>query len=464
MPTPRAGRRNRAICGGLLAVLAAGQTAALAQDQCTGDCDGNGTVAINELVLAVNIALSGSSAGTCAAAVCEEGTLSITINCLVAAVKNALEGCTPVPTTAGIVFNGEGNRLHAYQPGPGFPNQTVIPSNADKPGGVGRDLNGQICFTRGPEGQLRLIGGEDTNQGSSHETAGWGFFEITGTQVGSFQYQEIGKLTPTYQPTADGAENYGCGFLSDGRLLTTDVGNQSGGPGNGQLIIWFPPFDNGANYTATGVIPTTPAHYCKLDITIGTAQQIAIDGQDRIYVASARPGANPGIYRYTGPFPTSDQPAGGCDGTDNTGAPMATHVTKDLFIPTDATVVTPSGIVIKPGGGFYVSSVLNGVIAEFDANGQFLGTVLQPPGTLEFPTPFGNPLGIGLASDGTIYYADIGLRISSSGGIGPGNHTGTVRRLRFVNGQPQTPETMDSGLDFPDGIGILDFCGGSGCR
>src|SRR6185369_10789564 len=168
----------------------------------------------NEIVLAVNIALGSSPLSACPAFNVGDGSAGLLpIDALVRAVNNALEGCpAPTVTTAGIVFNGENNRLHAYQPGPGFPKQTVIPSNSDAPGGTGRDLNAQICFTRGPQGQVRFIGGEDTNQGGVHATAGWGFFELTGTEVGQFQFQEIGKMIPTYQQTPDEAENYGCGF------------------------------------------------------------------------------------------------------------------------------------------------------------------------------------------------------------------------------------------------------------
>ncbi len=49
---------------------------------------------------------------------------------------------------------------------------------------------------------------------------------------------------PTYQQTPDAPDNYGCGVLSDGRIVTTDIGNEAGGAANGQLIIWFPPFDS----------------------------------------------------------------------------------------------------------------------------------------------------------------------------------------------------------------------------
>ena len=87
-------------------------------------------------------------------------------------------GSFAAPPTAApksvIVFSGEGNRLNAYDPADNFRKQTVVPSNADAPGGVGRDLNGQICFRRDAQG-LHFIGGEDTNQGSGHATAGWGY-------------------------------------------------------------------------------------------------------------------------------------------------------------------------------------------------------------------------------------------------------------------------------------------------
>ena len=272
-----------------------------------------------------------------------------------------------------------------------FLRQRVVPSNAIAPGGVGRDSNGQICFHRDAQG-LHMIYGEDTNQGDSHLTAGWGYFLLTGTAVGSFGYQEVGKMIPTYQPTPDGAENYGCGFLSDGRLLTTDVGNQASGVGNGQLIIWFPPFDNGAVYSDTGVRPTTPAHYCKLDIAVGTAGGIYVDQQDHIYVASARiaPGFGPGVYRYTGPFPTSDTAAGGCGQQDNTGAPLvnANTLTKEKFITPDlVNIVTPNAIVASPKGTLYVSSVYNGVIAEFDTNGVFIRRILSPVAGESLPFP-----------------------------------------------------------------------------
>jgi hypothetical protein len=60
--------------------------------KCTGDCSGNGTVTVDELVRGVNIAL-----GTVASEECPgldaDGNLRVTVNELITAVTNALGGC-----------------------------------------------------------------------------------------------------------------------------------------------------------------------------------------------------------------------------------------------------------------------------------------------------------------------------------------------------------------------------------
>ncbi len=59
---------------------------------CVGDCNGDGRVAINELVLGVNIALGNAQVGACPA-MDGNGDGSVRINELVTAVNNALNGC-----------------------------------------------------------------------------------------------------------------------------------------------------------------------------------------------------------------------------------------------------------------------------------------------------------------------------------------------------------------------------------
>ncbi len=68
-------------------------TATPASGACTADCDGNGSVQIDELVKAVNIALGSSAVAVCAAAD-RNGNGSVTIDELLAAVNAALGGCS----------------------------------------------------------------------------------------------------------------------------------------------------------------------------------------------------------------------------------------------------------------------------------------------------------------------------------------------------------------------------------
>ena len=89
------------------------------------------------------------------------------------------------------VFSGQGNNLDAYEPIPPFTTQRVIHTIADQPDGL--DINAQICFF--PDGSGRFVAGEDTGQ--PNPPAGWGIFQLSGTEVGDLEAEEIGKLTPT---------------------------------------------------------------------------------------------------------------------------------------------------------------------------------------------------------------------------------------------------------------------------
>jgi hypothetical protein len=332
-----------------------------------------------------------------------------------------------------FVFNGQGNNLAAYDPETG--DHRIISKNHDTDPTNGRDINAQICFF--PDDPHEFIAGEDTNQ--PNPPAGWGLFRVAGETLDELQVKQVGKLTPTYLD--EGPENIGCGFLSDGRVVVSAPGDQVNGPPNGELVMFFPPIEG------------YDAKYCKLDVSLGTAGTIFVDDQDRIYITSAR-GA-PGVYRYRGPFPTGPDAAHGCGKTDPTGAPMASEVHRELFIPPDDNVTTPVAVMGSPDGTFFVSSVITGVIAEYDADGKFVRVILQPPAGEQLgakPYSTGTPFGLGFGPDGTLYYADLGVVVGD--GIGPGDKTGTVRRIRFTDGKPQPPDTLDEGLDYPDGIGV----------
>jgi hypothetical protein len=68
-----------------------------ARGQCIGDCNGDGMVSINELILGVNIALGTASVDDCPA-FDPDGNGMVGINELIAAVNNALNGCPATPT------------------------------------------------------------------------------------------------------------------------------------------------------------------------------------------------------------------------------------------------------------------------------------------------------------------------------------------------------------------------------
>jgi hypothetical protein len=336
-----------------------------------------------------------------------------------------------------MLYSAEGNRLRRFDVGsilmPPLVEDVLIERAASDP--EGRDVNGQICPF--PDGSGRFVAGEDTGQ--PHPPAGWGVFAADGLQ--------IGKLTATY--LTDGPEPFGCAFDREGRLFTSEVGNQASGDSNGQVILWFPPYDRFPG--PPGAYPATDepsTHFCKLAVDVGTAGSVAIDAQGRVYVASARGG---GVLRFSPPFPAGPDAAGGCGAVDATGAPLAAGVQREVFAP----VLTASGIAAAPNGHWFFASVLTGTIGEFDTAGTLVRSVLAPPpGQTTLPLPTGHPQGIAVDCRGNLYYADLALR-ASAGGIGPGPN-GTVRRIGFdVCGVPEPPVVVRDGLAFPDGLGVL---------
>lgn len=101
----------------------------LAPAQCTGDCNGDGVVTIDELIIGVNMALGRLPLTRCPA-MNPDGGSAVTIDELVAAVGNALDGCaavTPTPEPSqtpppGVTFSGGclrpgPRRLVACEPG-----------------------------------------------------------------------------------------------------------------------------------------------------------------------------------------------------------------------------------------------------------------------------------------------------------------------------------------------------------
>jgi outer membrane protein assembly factor BamB len=346
--------------------------------------------------------------------------------------------------TGQLLYSTEGNRLRRIDVDTvSHPplRQDVLIRNATEgefgsAGADGRDVNGMVC--RLPDGNLVM--GEDTGQ--TAVKPGFGVFTPAGEQVG--------KLTPTSFVAQ--AEPFGCGVDAEGRLFTTEIGNQAFGPLNGQLILWFPPYEVFPGAPGTYPNGATSANYCKLAIEIGTATGVAIDPEGRVLVASPRQGQ---VFRFSGTWPTGPDAAGGCGRTDSTGAPLVDEgrIEVETFIQ-DPSIFTPSGIARAENGNWFVSSVLFGKIAEFTPAGAFVRTILDPGTVLQLPAPTGHPQSLAFDAQGTLYYADLDLRGSLlNPDTGP---NGTIRRIRFdEDGDPLPPDFVRQGLAFPDGVAVL---------
>ena len=308
------------------------------------------------------------------------------------------------------LFSPQNEELDVYDLSTG--KMTVlIPGSVDgMDAGVGENVNGQVC--QFPDSSGRMIMAEDHEQ-KQGERPGWSIF----ASGGSFE-RKIPEPQASNEPS--NIEPYGCAFDTQGRLFVSDIGTEDIGGASGKLIMYFPP-----DYRS----------FCILDTTLRVAGALAVDEPGNVYVPEASP---PGrVVRFSPPFPTA--PAV-CD---------QTAANKSTFIE-DAAMATPLGIVPAPNGHWYVSSVFAPpTIREYDANGKFVRTIIEG-------SDIGNPAGLAVDSKGTIYYADLGLVAKPGGLPGPAQGKGTVRKVAFdASGQPGKPETMASGLDFPDAVSIL---------
>jgi sugar lactone lactonase YvrE len=342
-----------------------------------------------------------------------------------------------------LLYVSEGNRLHRFDVdsigGSGPLLGEVVFENADDDAAEGRDINGMICAI--PGGGGLFVAGEDTGQ--PHPPAGWGVLSPGGRQVG--------KLTAT--AFYEKPDPYGCAFDSEGRLFTTETGRQFFGVGNGQLLVWFPPFDRFPGPAdAYPETDATSTNYCKLAVDLGTATGVAVDAEGRVYVAAS---SGLEVVRFSPPFPKAADPAGGCGRRDSLGSPAADRIQRERFLgarPLDG-LLTYSGLALAPNGNLYVASVATGRIAEFDLEGELVRMLLEPPEALP-PFSTGYPQGLAVDSHGTLYYADLDLVLDGFAvDAGP---DGKVWRMAFgADGSPQPPAVVVRGLAFPDGLGVM---------
>jgi sugar lactone lactonase YvrE len=321
-----------------------------------------------------------------------------------AGVMIALGACTSdgKKETVYVLFSAQNNELDLYDLTTGAATVFIAAEQ--------NNVNGQACAV--PNGKGQFLMGEDTKQ-SEGARQGWMIFSSDGKPITKL-------LEPSAPNEPEQIEPYGCVFDNQKRLFVSDVGQEDFEGASGKLIVFFPP-----DYTT----------YCMLSNTLRVAGNLAMDDDGSILVTETLP---PGaVLRFKPPFPED------ADACETTPANM------EVFIQ-DPDVGTPSGIARAPNGNWYVSSVfVPPAINEYDQDGNLVRNIASGD-------DIGNPQGIAVGPDGTIFYADLGL-VQEPGKLpGPGDHTGTVRKIAFDElGRPKAPEVIASGLDYPDAVSIL---------
>ncbi len=361
---------------------------------------------------------------------------------------------TTTPGKSAVVFVSVGGNIDAYSTQAPYHRERVVAAGTAPNGG---QAHGQICFF--PDGSRRFVVAETTPAVAATPTtpataaqAGWGVYQLTGNDVGTFKVARVGGFTSPSAPST-APSTYGCAFLSDGRLFTTDVGNASGA-GTGQLIEWFGPFTPSSPGAAI-----TLAH-CTIATNLASPGGLAPDQDGSIDLASSR-APTAGVWKYGGTFPTD---GASCEAAaapaPGDGGVMVTDVTASVLIPAGQNGLgAPSAVALAADAKtLMVSSAPDGVIDQFDLSGQFSQTVLAPKSGEQLgtnPRADGTPFGIAVNADGNLFYADPGL-VQVNGVVQPGPRVGSLRRISFTKGQPQPPETVNQTLAAPDGLGIFD--------
>ncbi|HEY5154291.1 MAG TPA: hypothetical protein VIJ47_06125 [Acidimicrobiales bacterium] len=388
---------------------------------------------------------------------------------------------TTTPAADAIVFTTVDGAIDAYRSVPPYTRQRVIAAGTAPDG---NEPHGQICFS--PDGSRRFVVAETKPAGATPASAGWGLYQLTGDAVGGLRVRRVSGWTSPSGPAADAPTTYGCAFLADGRLLTSDLGNQRTGAPTGRLVEWFAPYDDAT--------PTS----CIVSDGLATPLGLSSDGADNVYLTSAR-APTAGVWRYSGTFPadasgcvtattgpappntTTPAPDPGGSSTTTSPGPTVTHgpgpdalgpdtpatrpapatVTATLVIPAaSGPTSAPTAVAVTPDGkNLVVASAPFGAITAYGIDGTGPVPILSDPSaTMVATTPFagGTPLGVSVGLDGAVFYADPGLVAGADGVIGPADRTGTIRRVATSPGfvSPPPPETINAELRAPDGLGL----------
>ncbi len=261
--------------------------------QCVGDCNENGAVAINELVLAVNIALGSRNVADCLSADAN-GNGAVTVNELIQAVRNALNGCAvvvPTPTATGVATPvatetplgptptatvASGPRIVFF--GLTAPDDTLLPPSGEE-GGIpvfvlpqGRAFHivveaapstitgpspGLDTFCQGCAPSFQILSSNPLGNGSA--------------QVCDAEPPDAGGVPAVSPPSFDGTpevedalNDFGCRFQDGGDGMPNPI--TSGRGCNVQTACVR--FDDGVFGCVADTVPPPRLQYCSADISV----------------------------------------------------------------------------------------------------------------------------------------------------------------------------------------------------
>jgi plastocyanin len=138
---------------------------------CSGDCDGDGAVTVNELVLGVNIALGSTAIGLCPS-FDAEGDGEVTINELITAVSSALNGC--------LAYVGHYQSTVTLAGGQSGAMDLMVHPDGTATGGLVISADGALALARAAFGAAVVIANVSLSGSVDFDT---GQFSIAGSYV-----------------------------------------------------------------------------------------------------------------------------------------------------------------------------------------------------------------------------------------------------------------------------------------
>jgi sugar lactone lactonase YvrE len=392
---------------------------------CTGDCDGNAAVTVDEILRGVNIALGSRDVSDCPV-FDQSGDAEVTVDEILHAVRAALEGC-PVPTITTIVGTGVAGLNEDGLSGP----ETLLYLPQDISVGPDADLyftdwnnhrirrlrNGIVDTVAGTGELGDAVDGPAEEIQFNHPTSV--AFDAEGRMIiAAWHNSKVKRLdlsTGLVRNLAGtGARAFG-GDGGPGNEALLDLPSSVAVDANGNIVIsdqanfrlrLLEP--NGTIYTVCGTgVPgfsgdNGPALDAQLNAPKGQsappAARVAVDGRNRIVIADT---ANHRIRRIEG------------DGTIHTiaGAGEAGY-SGDDGPAVEARLNTPSDVAVAPNGSIYVADTMNHVVRVIRTDGT-IGTLAGtgnrgysgdggPAASAELDRPYG----VDVAPNGTVYVCD----------------------------------------------------------